>query len=226
MVVRAAGFRLRTDRGRAPLARGAAARLDAHPRRDQGGRRPHPAHARAHREPPARRPLAHRRGPRLPAPAGTSSAWRRPRWRASSVATARRWPTCSGCSSCPTEVRDLVDHGALSDGHARALLGLTDAKLIEQAGAPGGGRRLVGAGNGGAGPAGAGGRQAPGHQAVGAGPRQRRSAAGRGRAAQAARHRRPGDASAAGRGIVQLSYYSNDDLARLLELILGAPFEG
>ena len=29
-----------------------------------------------------------------------------------------------------------------------------------------------------------------------------------------------------GRGIVQLSYYSNDDLARLLELILGAPFEG
>jgi ParB family chromosome partitioning protein len=29
-----------------------------------------------------------------------------------------------------------------------------------------------------------------------------------------------------GRGIVQVSYYSNDDLARLLELILGAPFEG
>jgi hypothetical protein len=29
-----------------------------------------------------------------------------------------------------------------------------------------------------------------------------------------------------GRGIVQLHYYSNDDLARLLELILGRPFEG
>lgn len=29
-----------------------------------------------------------------------------------------------------------------------------------------------------------------------------------------------------GRGIVAVSYYSNDDLARLLELMLGAPFEG
>lgn len=29
-----------------------------------------------------------------------------------------------------------------------------------------------------------------------------------------------------GRGFVTLSYYSNDDLARLLELILGAPFDG
>ena len=29
-----------------------------------------------------------------------------------------------------------------------------------------------------------------------------------------------------GRGLVTLSYYSNDDLARLLELILGRPFEG
>lgn len=29
-----------------------------------------------------------------------------------------------------------------------------------------------------------------------------------------------------GRGFVTLSYYSNDDLARLLELLLGAPFDG
>lgn len=29
-----------------------------------------------------------------------------------------------------------------------------------------------------------------------------------------------------GRGFLTLSYYSNDDLARLLELILGRPFEG
>jgi hypothetical protein len=29
-----------------------------------------------------------------------------------------------------------------------------------------------------------------------------------------------------GRGFVTVSYYSNDDLARLLEIILGAPFEG
>ena len=29
-----------------------------------------------------------------------------------------------------------------------------------------------------------------------------------------------------GRGFVTISYYSNDDLARLLELMLGEPFEG
>jgi ParB family chromosome partitioning protein len=29
-----------------------------------------------------------------------------------------------------------------------------------------------------------------------------------------------------GRGLVTISYYSNDDLARLLELILGEPFAG
>ena len=29
-----------------------------------------------------------------------------------------------------------------------------------------------------------------------------------------------------GRGLIALSYYSNDDLARLLELLLGRPFEG
>jgi hypothetical protein len=29
-----------------------------------------------------------------------------------------------------------------------------------------------------------------------------------------------------GRGLITLSYYSNDDLARLLELLLGEPFIG
>jgi hypothetical protein len=29
-----------------------------------------------------------------------------------------------------------------------------------------------------------------------------------------------------GRGFLTISYYSNDDLARLLELITGTPFEG
>jgi ParB family chromosome partitioning protein len=29
-----------------------------------------------------------------------------------------------------------------------------------------------------------------------------------------------------GRGLVTISYYSNDDLARLLELLLGRPFDG
>ena len=31
---------------------------------------------------------------------------------------------------------------------------------------------------------------------------------------------------AKGKGQIQVSFYSNDDLARLLELILGAPFDG
>jgi hypothetical protein len=29
-----------------------------------------------------------------------------------------------------------------------------------------------------------------------------------------------------GRGLLTISYYSNDDLARVLELLLGHPFEG
>jgi hypothetical protein len=29
-----------------------------------------------------------------------------------------------------------------------------------------------------------------------------------------------------GRGFISISYYSNDDLARVLELILGEPFDG
>jgi hypothetical protein len=29
-----------------------------------------------------------------------------------------------------------------------------------------------------------------------------------------------------GRGAITIHYFSNDDLARLMELILGAPFEG
>jgi hypothetical protein len=29
-----------------------------------------------------------------------------------------------------------------------------------------------------------------------------------------------------GRGLLSISYYSNEDLARLLEIILGEPFDG
>jgi hypothetical protein len=29
-----------------------------------------------------------------------------------------------------------------------------------------------------------------------------------------------------GRGLLSISYYSNDDLARILEIILGEPFDG
>jgi ParB family chromosome partitioning protein len=126
----------------------------------------------------------------------------------------------------PAEVRDLVDHGALSAGHARALLGLTEAKLIvklgRQAVADGWSVREMEARV----------RQGP---AAAKRPATKRSEPGPvssevQRVEDALRKRLGTDVRVTqrrkGRGIVQLSYYSNDDLARLLELILGAPFEG
>ncbi len=126
----------------------------------------------------------------------------------------------------PEAVRDLVDHGALSAGHARALLGLTDAKLIvklgRQAVADGWSVREMEA------------RVRQGPESAKR-PRTRRTAPGpvsaeAQRVEDALRKHLGTDVRVTqrrkGRGIVQLNYYSNDDLARLLELILGAPFEG
>jgi ParB family chromosome partitioning protein len=126
----------------------------------------------------------------------------------------------------PEAVRDLVDHGALSAGHARALLGLTDTKLIvtlaRQAVADGWSVREMEARV----------RQGP---ASAKRPKTTRVAPGPvsaevQRVEDALRKHLGTDVRVTqrrkGRGIVQLSYYSNDDLARLLELILGTPFEG
>lgn len=126
----------------------------------------------------------------------------------------------------PEAVRDLVDHGALSAGHARALLGLTDAKLIvklgRQAVADGWSVREMEA------------RVRQGPESAKR-PRTGRTAPGpvsaeAQRVEDALRKHLGTDVRVTqrrkGRGIVQLNYYSNDDLARLLELILGAPFEG
>jgi ParB family chromosome partitioning protein len=126
----------------------------------------------------------------------------------------------------PDAVRDLVDHRALSAGHARALLGLTDAKLMvklaRQSVADGWSVREMEARV----------RHGP---AAAKRPTARRAEPGPAstevqRVEDALRKRLGTDVRVTqrrkGRGIVQLSYYSNDDLARLLELILGAPFEG
>jgi ParB family chromosome partitioning protein len=126
----------------------------------------------------------------------------------------------------PTEVRDLVDHDALSAGHARALLGLTDTKLMVRlaraAVAEGWSVREMEARV----------RQGP---AAAKRPRAHRADPGPvssevQRVEDALRKRLATDVRVTqrrkGRGIVSVSYYSNDDLARLLELILGAPFEG
>jgi len=126
----------------------------------------------------------------------------------------------------PDVVRDLVDHGALTAGHGRALLGLTDAKLMvrlaRSAVSEEWSVREMEARV----------RQGP---ATAKRPRAHRSDPGPAsaevqRVEEALRKRLGTDVRVTqrrkGRGIVSLSYYSNDDLARLLELILGAPFEG
>lgn len=126
----------------------------------------------------------------------------------------------------PEAVRDLVDHGALSAGHARALLGLTDEKLMvklaRQAVADGWSVREMEA-RVRQGPAGA---KRPAAKRAAPGP----VSAEVQRIEEALRKRLGTDVRVTqrrkGRGIVQLNYYSNDDLARLLELILGKPFEG
>ncbi|HQR17052.1 MAG TPA: ParB/RepB/Spo0J family partition protein [Gemmatimonadales bacterium] len=126
----------------------------------------------------------------------------------------------------PEPVRDLVDHGALSAGHARPLLGLTDAKLMiklaREAVAEGWSVREMEARV----------RQGP---ASAKRPTAKRPTPGPAsaevqRVEEVLRKRLGTDVRVTqrrkGRGIVQLHYYSNDDLARLLEIILGAPFEG
>ena len=128
----------------------------------------------------------------------------------------------------PADVQALVHQKQLSAGHARALLGLTDAgrqsavaaEAIEQ----GWSVREIEA-------AVAGARAAPKPPKRGNGqPPARTVAADVKRVEDALRKRLGTDvrvtARRKGRGFVTISYYSNDDLSRLLELVLGGPFEG
>jgi ParB family chromosome partitioning protein len=125
----------------------------------------------------------------------------------------------------PEDVRARLQDGTLTAGHARALLGLADERAI---------RRMA---------------QAAVEQGWsvrelesrvrGEGPRplRRRTRtpervvhAEIRRVEDALRERLQTDvrvtARRRGRGSVVISYYSNDDLARLLELVLGQPFDG
>jgi ParB family chromosome partitioning protein len=125
----------------------------------------------------------------------------------------------------PDEVQAMLHDGRLSEGHGRALLGVSDAErqlaLAREAVEQGWSVREV--------------------EAVVAGQRPRATTkAGRrgapttkadGKRVEDALRKRLGTdvrvtARRRGRGLVTISYYSNDDLARLLELILGSPFEG
>lgn len=127
----------------------------------------------------------------------------------------------------PLPVRALVHEGHLSEGHARALLGLASATAIEKLArdAVAGGWSV---------------REVEERVRGDATPTRRKAAAPRAEPGpQAADARRVEDAlrrrlgtdvrvtaRRKGRGSIVVTYYSNDDLARLLELILGAPFDG
>lgn len=122
----------------------------------------------------------------------------------------------------PPEVASMVDDGRLSEGHARALLGLTDraqiARLAQAAVDQGWSvRDLEG--------------KVRGHRPAGARkPPVREVAPAHRRVEDALRQRLGTDvrvtARRRGRGMITVSYYSEDDLARVLELILGEPYGG
>jgi len=109
----------------------------------------------------------------------------------------------------PEEVQGQIASGTLSPGHARALLALPAPDAMVRLG-----------------------------QVRNGSPRTRRRgttgpqpASVEARRIEEALRRRLGTdvrltAKRRGRGLLSISYYSNDDLARVLELILGQPFEG
>lgn len=134
----------------------------------------------------------------------------------------------------PAVVRALVHEGRLSEGHGRALLALDSADAMvalgQQAADEGWSVRDVEA-------------RVRGDVAATAvaapdGKRQTRSrekktlhvSADARRVEEALRKRLGTDVRVTqkrkGRGLVTISYYSNDDLTRVLELILGHPFDG
>jgi ParB family transcriptional regulator, chromosome partitioning protein len=132
----------------------------------------------------------------------------------------------------PPEVQTMVHDRRLSEGHARALLGLAEPAamlaLARQAVDEGWSVREMEARVRGDGPSGA-------TEAAPEAPRRARPA-GRAitadvkRMEDALRKHLGTDVRVTtrrrGRGFLTLSYYSNDDLARLLELILGRPYQG
>lgn len=129
----------------------------------------------------------------------------------------------------PAEVQTMLEQRELSEGHARALLALSApaeiVRVAREAAEQGWSVRETEARVRG--------------ETLQTGPRGRikrakppaRTATAEIRRVEDALRQRLGTdvrvtARRKGRGFVTVSYYSNDDLARLLELILGAPFDG
>jgi ParB family chromosome partitioning protein len=130
----------------------------------------------------------------------------------------------------PAEVQDLVRRGTLTEGHARALLALGSAaemsRIAAMVAAEGLSVREVEALVRGDGPAAAPARPLARRLR----PAMRLVHAEQRRVEDALRRRLGTDVRVSGRrrgrGTIVISYYSNDDLARLLELILGTPYDG
>jgi ParB family transcriptional regulator, chromosome partitioning protein len=132
----------------------------------------------------------------------------------------------------PDEVKALVQQGKLSEGHARALLAVEKEsellRLARDAADQGWSVRDTEARARGESPAAA----VPVAPRNGPRPRpQQKMPTGEVRRIEDALRKRLGTdvrvtARRRGRGFLSISYYSNDDLARVLELILGEPFAG
>jgi ParB family transcriptional regulator, chromosome partitioning protein len=125
----------------------------------------------------------------------------------------------------PDEVRSMVHQGQLTEGHARALLSIGDSRLMQRAAEDAVAQQWSV-------------REMEEHVRGGR-PTARRSrgtapaspaSMGARKIEDALRQRLGTDvrltAKRKGRGLLSISYYSNDDLARLLEIILGEPFDG
>ena len=131
----------------------------------------------------------------------------------------------------PDEVKTLVQEGKLSEGHARALLAVEKEseilRLATEAADQGWSVRETEARARGEVPA-----VSPAAPTNGPRPRpQQKMATGDVRRIEDALRKRLGTdvrvtSRRRGRGFLSISYYSNDDLARVLELILGEPFAG
>jgi ParB family chromosome partitioning protein len=128
----------------------------------------------------------------------------------------------------PDDVQELLQQKKISEGHARALLSLANpgemSKVARQIVAEGWSVRQTESlvrGDSPDAPRGKMMKRSTAVQPVGADAR---------RVEDALRQRLGTDvrltAKRRGRGTLSISYYSNDDLSRVLELILGAPFEG
>jgi ParB family chromosome partitioning protein len=131
----------------------------------------------------------------------------------------------------PDEVKQLIQAGKLSEGHARALLAMNDetqqASLAREAAEQGWSVREVEARVRDGAPAK---NPESGVAAAPTRPPQKLPSTDTKRVEDALRKRLGTDVRVTtrrrGRGFISISYYSNDDLARVLELILGEPFAG